>query len=52
MGRKNGGRRKVHVSRYGRPRRKEGEDIRREGKPRMKEGDTLRREGRPRRKEG
>ncbi len=27
MGRKGGGRRKLHVSRYGRPRRKEGEDM-------------------------
>jgi hypothetical protein len=52
MGRKGGGRRKVHVSRYGKPRRKEGEDIRREGRPRRKEGEALRREGRSRRKEG
>ncbi len=29
MGRKGGGRRKVHVSRYGRPRRKEGDDMNR-----------------------
>ncbi len=38
MGRKGGARRKVHLCRYGRPRRKEGDALRREGRPRRKEG--------------